>query len=152
MIHKIIYLASDHAGFNLKSRLKTWLGLRGYIVKDFGPVLYNKDDDYPDLIIPLARALAKAKDKGIKGIILGKTGQGEAIVANKIKGIRAVVCYKLNSSILKLTREHNDANILSLAAGFLSEAEAKKAISIFLETKFLNAKRHNRRIQKFNKL
>ena len=149
---KRIYIASDHAGFNLKSRLKTWLELKGYVIKDFGSMSYNKNDDYPDFIIPLSRALSKAKDKNTMGIIIGKTGQGEAMVANKIKGIRAAVYYGKNTNILKLVREHNDANVLSLSGGFLSEKEAKKAISIFLSTNFSNAKRHKRRIRKFNKL
>jgi len=103
-------------------------------------------DDYPDFVIPLAKALSK--DKTFKGVIFGKSGQGEAITANKVKGIRAVVYYGGNLNIIKLSRQHNDSNVLSLGAGFLSYQEAVKAVDLWLKTPFSNALRHKRRLGK----
>lgn len=146
----MILIASDHAGFNLKEKLKPYLEKLGYQVKDMGNFIYNKQDDYPDWILPVAREVSKDPDN-LKGIILGGSGQGEAIVANRIKGVRAVVFYGGPEKIIRLSREHNNANILSLGARFLSEKEAKKAVKIWLETKFLKEERHLRRIKKIDK-
>ena len=143
-----IYIASDHAGFKLKEKLKKYLDNKGYVIKDFGAFQYNKDDDYPDYIIPVAKAVSKDKNKTSKGIILGKSGQGEAIAANKIKGIRAVVYYGGNLNIIKLSRQHGNANVLSLGAGFLFYQEAVKAINLWLSTPFRNEARHKRRLRK----
>jgi len=141
-----IYLATDHAGFELKEKLLGFLVDKGYELEDFGALSYDKQDDYPDFILKAAQAVAL--DEGSKGIILGGSGQGEAIVANKVKGIRAVVYYGGHEDIIRLSREHNDANILSLGARFLSEDEAKKSIELWLNTSFSEEERHKRRIQK----
>ncbi len=141
-----IYFASDHAGFEMKEKLKEFLKEKGYEVEGLGDFVYDKQDDYPDFIFKAAKAVAE--DEGSKGIILGGSGQGEAIAANKVKGIRAVVYYGGPEDIVKLSREHNDANILSLGARFLSEEEAKKVVDLWLKTPFSGEERHQRRIQK----
>lgn len=145
----IIFLASDHAGFKLKNSIKNYLILNGYAIYDFGPQSLNKSDDYPDFIKPCAKKVAKTKDS--LGIIIGGSGQGEAITANKIKGIRAIVLYTLNKKIIKLSKQHNDANILSIGARFLSENQALQAVDLWLKTSFSNASRHKRRIRKIEK-
>ena len=143
-----IYFASDHAGFELKEKLKEFLKEKGYEVEGLGDFVYDEQDDYPDFILRAADAVAK--DKGSKGIVLGGSGQGEAIAANKVKGIRAVVYYGGSEDIIKLSRQHNDANILSLGARFLSEDEAKRAVELWLKTSFSEEERHKRRIQKIS--
>lgn len=145
-----IFLAADHAGFKLKEKIKRYLEKKDYKVKDFGAFQYNKDDDYPDFVFPVAKAVAK--NKNTKGIVFGKSGQGEAIVANKVKGIRAVVYYGGSLSIIKLSRQHGNSNVLSLGAGFINEKQAIKAVEIWLKTSFSNASRHKRRLRKIKLL
>lgn len=147
----MLYLAADHAGFNLKEILKKYLSEElGFEVKDVGDFAYDENDDYPDWILPAARAVADDIKNGIdsKAIILGGSGQGEAIVANKVAGVRAAVLYDYNEDIIKLSRQHNDANVLSLGARFLPEDEAKKAVKLWLKTEFSKEERHQRRIDK----
>lgn len=143
-----VFLASDHAGFDLKNLLVEFLRSEGHEVEDMGPHTLNTTDDYPDLVRPLAEKVAQ--NKGTFGIVLGMSGQGEAMVANRIKGVRAAVYYGNNSEIITLSRQHNDANVLSLAAGFLAEDVAKDAVRIWLDTPFSSEDRHNRRIQKID--
>ncbi len=143
-----IYLATDHAGFELKEKIKKFLAEKGYEVKDFGAFSYNETDDYPDFIRKAAEAVANDSDQG-RGIILGGSGQGEAMVANRHKGVRAAVLYKLDEDIIKLSREHNDANVLSLGARFLKEKDALKAVELWLNIPFSTEERHKRRIDKF---
>ncbi len=143
-----IYLAGDHAGLNSKKKIKVHLQKQGYEVEDLGPHEYNKKDDYPDFVIPLAKKVSQ--DKKSKGIIIAGSGQGEAIIANKIKGIRAAVYHGKNIKFLKLSREHNNANVLCLGARFLNEKEMKTAVKVWLETKFQEG-RHLRRLKKFDK-
>lgn len=147
-----IYVASDHAGFELKEKLRTWLVELGYEVKDFGSFSHNKHDDYPDFIKPLAGEISA--NPGIaKGIILGASGQGEAMTANRFKKVRAAVYYGGDNEIIKLSREHNDANVLSLGARFLSEDEAKSAVKLWLKVDFNGIgenERHARRIKKID--
>lgn len=161
-----IYIGTDHTGYELKEKLKKYLaelGL-GYEVEDKGALKYDTDDDYPDFIRPVAEAVAG--DKGSFGIILGGSGQGEAMVANRVPGARAAVFYaealpdepidiKGEASadsfeMVKLARTHNDANILSLGIRFLSEDQIKFAIELFLSTKFGGEERHQRRIKKIS--
>ncbi len=144
-----IYIAGDHAGFYLKKKIKLYLEKLKYKVEDFGPYNYNKKDDYPDFVIPLARKVAKEKEA--RGIIFAGSGQGEVIAANKIKGIRAALYYGYNISIIKLSRQHNNSNVLCLGVRFLTEKEAKKAIRIWLRTKFQKG-RHLRRLKKIEKI
>ena len=140
-----VFIASDHAGFKLKSELIKFFEKEKIEFEDVGNLKYKKDDDYPDFIIPCVKKVIK--NKGM-GIILGHSGQGEAIAANKVKGARCVVYYGGNEKIIKLSRQHNAANVLSLGAGFVSKVKAKKIVKIWLNCKFSNAKRHKRRLRK----
>lgn len=142
-----IIIASDHAGYNLKEKLKKYLEQLGITYEDIGPKKFEETDDYPDYVIPAAKKVAK-NPKTIKGIVIGGSGQGEAIAANKMKGIRAAVFYGGPLDIVKLSREHNDSNILSLAARFLTEEQAKVAVDTWLKTNFPKEERHIRRIKK----
>ena len=145
----MIFLASDHAGYELKERLKKYLSSLGYEVEDCGAFEYDQGDDYPDFIFPAARKVAEDSLKN-RAIILGGSGQGEAMAANRIKGVRAAVIYSFNEDIIKLSRQHNDANVLSLGARFLSGEEAEAAVKIWLETPFSQEERHKRRIGKLD--
>lgn len=146
----VIYLATDHAGFELKEKVKEYLKNAGFKVEDFGAKSFDADDDYPDFISLAAAAVSKNPNS--KAIILGGSGQGEAIVANKFPHVRAVVYYGRQEDLVRLTREHNDANILSLGARFINAEEAVKAVKLFLETPFTNEERHQRRIEKITKI
>ncbi len=141
-----VYIASDHAGFELKEHLKEYLIKKGVHVEDYGPSEYDETDDYPDTIRPLVEAIATKKD--IYGIIIGGSGQGEAMVANRLKGIRAAVS-GADTKLVSLARKHNDANILSLGARLLSVQGAENLVDIFLNTPFSADERHIRRIRKF---
>ena len=150
-----IILASDHAGFDLKSKLYSFLKDGGYEVIDYGPHELESDDDYPDFVAPIAEEIS-VNTNGVFGIIIGGSGQGEAIMANRFSGVRAVVFNgqyepkdgrEVPNEII-LSREHNDANILSLGARFLSEEEAKVAVKLWLDTPFSGEDRHKRRIAK----
>ncbi|MEM3113052.1 MAG: RpiB/LacA/LacB family sugar-phosphate isomerase [Candidatus Pacearchaeota archaeon] len=143
-----IILGSDHGGFYLKEEIKKYLEKQKIPYEDIGPFRYDKDDDYPDYTIPVA--LKVAKNKNYKGIIFGFSGQGELIAANKVSGIRAALYYGGNKEIIKLSREHNNSNILSLSGGFLSKKEAIEAIDLWLKTPFTNATRHKRRLKKIS--
>ena len=142
-----ILIASDHAGFALKTALIEHLELAGHEVEDMGAYEYDETDDYPDLVLPLAREVAGGD---ALGIVLGGSGQGEAMAANRISGVRAAVYYGGALDVVTLSREHNDANILSLGARFLTEEEAKEAVDVWLSTSFSDADRHARRIEKLD--
>ena len=142
-----IHLASDHAGLELKNAIKNYLKGKGHDVSDHGAHEYDAQDDYPDFIFPCARAVAA--DPESRGIILGGSGQGEAMAANRIKGVRAAVYYGSVREISQLSREHNNANILSLGARFISEDEIYNVIEIWLEETFSGG-RHQRRIEKLD--
>lgn len=161
-----IYLAADHRGFELKEKIKIWLKEWGYEYEDMGAFEFNKDDDYPDFTSKAAERVSQDPENS-KAIIMGCSGQGEAMVANRYKGVRAAVFYgppfnlhrigflgdlnwkNVYEKVIKLSREHNDANILSLGTFFLKESTAKKAIKVWLETPFSGEERHKRRIAKF---
>jgi ribose 5-phosphate isomerase B len=145
---KKIFLASDHAGFELKEALIPFLRERGYEPEDLGPFTNDPADDYPDTVLPVALRIVDARDA--KGIVIGGSGEGEAIVCNRIHGVRAAVYYGGGKEVLKVSREHNDANVLSLGARFLSQEEAKEAVELWLKTPFSGEERHSRRIQKLN--
>ena len=142
-----IHIGTDHAGFELKNKLVEYLNELGHDITDHGAFSYDPTDDYPDFIKPCAEAVAK--DTESLGIILGGSGQGEAMCANHVQGIRAGVYVGGDIEIVKLLREHNDANILSVGARFVAEDEAEKAVQVFLETPFSNDPRHARRLAKF---
>ena len=158
-----IYLGSDHAGFELKEKIKVYLAGLQFEVEDTGAFNYVENDDYPDFVKPFTESVSGEKDSF--GVFFGGSGQGEAMCANRTNGIRAAVFYGpkepiapidikgSNSSdsfeIIKLERIHNNANVLSVGARFVTEDEAKFAIELFLSTKFENEERHTRRINKF---
>jgi ribose 5-phosphate isomerase B len=159
-----IYLAGDHAGFRLKSALTEHLPILGYDVVDLGPTELDPEDDYPDYVNPLAERIAAEPDT--VGIILAGSGQGEAMCANRIKGVRCAVFYGKMTAVealdsegghsqdgfdtVRLARRHNNANILSIGARFVSPEDADAAVRIFLSTPFdTSAPRHERRLGKF---
>ena len=171
-----IYLATDHAGFEMKEAIRLFLELEkdeiikdleknGQIVPniefvDFGAYQYDANDDYPKFISVCAGALSGDIYSGSKdnmAIVFGGSGEGEAMVADKYKGIRAGVVNSENLDIVKLLREHNNANILSIGARFVSEDFAKKAAKTFITTRFLEEEngevtRHERRIDEIENL
>ncbi len=143
--HPII-LASDHAGYALKEEIKAFLTEKGFKTDDMGAHAFVEDDDYPYFMTQAALRIAQDSSGFARAIIFGKSGQGEAMVANRFPGVRAVVYYGGTHEILKLSRQHNDANVLSIGAGFVSGEEAKQAVIEWLETPFSNEERHKRRI------
>ena len=159
-----IALASDHAGFAYLSELESFLKSLGHDIQNYGPQKLRLDDDYPDFIVPAARAVGGGDCD--MGVILGGSGQGEAMAANKIKGVRCAVFYgpavarKVIDAqgrtshdpleIVRLSRQHNDANMLSLAARFVSLGDMKHVIKLWLETSFSDEERHARRVEKLN--
>ena len=146
-----IFLASDHAGFELKEKLFAYVRELGYEVEDMGAHELNPEDDYPDFVTPCAQMVAADSDPpaGGLGIILGKSGEGEAMAANRVRGVRAAVFYGGSHEIIQLAREHNNANVLSIGAHFVTTEEAKEAVKLFLETPFSDSPRHIRRLAKF---
>ena len=139
---KKICIASDHAGFNLKETVKNYLIDKNISVIDLGPT-NNLSVDYPDYAKKVSRRI-KSKKSDI-GILICGSGTGMAISANKIKGIRAAVCYNLTST--RLSRQHNNANIMSIGSRLTKKNDALKLVSVFLNTKF-EAGRHLRRVKK----
>ena len=165
-----VFFAGDHAGFELKAKLIEFTRSLGHEVEDLGPFSYDAGDDFPDFVVPLANKVAQevtplnppSKEGGeVRGIICAASGEGEAICANRLKGVHAVVYYGPVSrtqtdasgkvfDLITSTRQHNNANVLSLGARFMTEEEAKEAVRIFLETPFSNDERHVRRLKKID--
>jgi len=145
----MIYIATDHAGFETKNAIVDYLQDKWIECTDIWPFEYNALDDYPDFIIPCAEKVAENLDNNL-GIILGGSGQGEAIAANKANGIRAAIYYRGDKEILTLSKLDNNANILSLGGRFLTIEQALEAIDIWLEAKFESEERHQRRIDKIS--
>jgi RpiB/LacA/LacB family sugar-phosphate isomerase len=144
---KTIYIGSDHAGFNLKKKVKKLLIEEGYRVEDLGPYKYNPNDDYPDYAIKVCKKVLEDKSRGI---LICTTGQGMDKAANKFPGIYAEVCWSENTA--KHAREHGNANILCLGAIPVGLKLAQKIVKIWLETPFIPAERHIRRINKIKAL
>ena len=140
-----ILISNDHAGVELKNAVNRFLKKKGHVVVNLGD---NSGDsvDYPDIIHPLAKEISNNKEK--IGIIMCGTGNGVSMVANKYKGVRAGLCW--SKEIAELIRKHNDANILSLPARFLSIKQALEIVEVFLKTDFEGG-RHERRVNKINK-
>lgn len=150
---RTIHLGTDHAGFELKEDLKKFLEMKDYEVIDHGAFEFDENDDYPDFILPAT--VAVSQDPNSVGIILGGSGQGEAMVANRVPGIRATVFYGNPSgeeNMAILSKQHNDSNILSLGARFLTVDEAKEAVESWIETAFSGEERHVRRINKIDSI
>jgi ribose 5-phosphate isomerase B len=154
-----ILVGSDHAGFGLKEKLIPYLKELGYEVEDKGAFEYNEEDDYPDFIIPVAREVSKHPNN-VRGIVLGGSGQGEGMAANKFSDVRATIYYgqgqcvvkEEHESIIKISRADNDANILSLGARFITEEEMKEVVKEWLETPFKNTEKYIRRISKMDRI
>ena len=140
-----ILVSNDHAGVELKIAVKDLLESKGYVVENLGDNS-GESVDYPDIIHPLAKEISKNREK--KGIIMCGTGNGVSMVANKYEGVRAGLCW--SKEIAALIRKHNDANVLSLPARFLSIKEALEIVEVFLETDFEGG-RHERRVDKIDK-
>jgi len=147
-----IILATDHAGFDLKEKIKDFLQSKKHDVLDVGAHELNNDDDYPVYMTAAAVKVAEDLSGQTKAIIFGGTGQGEAIVANRFPGVRATVWYGSNLDIVKLSRDHNDANVLSIGARFVNLDEAKEAVELWLSTQFSNDERHKRRITQIDNI
>ena len=137
-----VHIGGDHAAFELHQELLIFLADEGHEVTDHGPFVYDALDDYPVFVI--RAALAVAADPGSRGIVLGGSGNGEQMAANKVAGIRAALCY--NADLARLAREHNDAQVLSMGGRMQSVEEAKEMVRVFLATDFTGEERHQRRI------
>jgi len=137
-----VYLGSDHAGFELKDHLLRWLEEAGHEPVDCGPTVYDAQDDYPPFC--LLAATRTANDPGSFGIVLGGSGNGEQIAANKVAGIRAALVW--SEEISSLARLHNNANVISIGARMHTPEEAARFVEVFLDTAYTNEDRHNRRI------
>jgi len=151
-----IFVGTDHAGYVLKEKLVSSLKAQGHEVIDKGAFEYNEGDDYPDFVIPVAKEVSKDPDNA-KGIILGATGEGEAITANKFPHVRAVVYYgKSNcvvddeADVILRSRQHNNANVLSLGARYFTEEEMMTAVTLWLNTPYSKDERHVRRLAKID--
>ncbi|MBI2613869.1 MAG: ribose-5-phosphate isomerase [Candidatus Levybacteria bacterium] len=143
-----IYLGTDHAGFEFKEKIKEFLLILKYDVVDCGAHVYDKNDDYPDFISKVADSVSK--DTNSRGIVLGKSGAGECIVANKYKGVRAFLA--VNDRNVRLAREHNNANIMSLGSEIVALEKAKDLVKLFLEIPFSAEERHIRRINEIKEI
>jgi ribose 5-phosphate isomerase B len=143
-----IHLATDHAGFSHKEDVKEWLTSEGFAVVDHGAKSFEPLDDYPDYISLAARAVSKSPRD--RGVIFGGSGQGEAICANRFPYVRAAVYYGGELEIPKLSREHNDSNILSIGARFVPIEETKRAIWEWLMTESRGEEKYHRRNRKLD--
>lgn len=145
-----IHLATDHAGFELKNAVRAWLDSEGYSVTDHGAHAYDALDDFPDFIARAAAAVNESKES--RGIIFGGSGQGEAMVANRYPHVRCTVLYSDDADIIRLGREHNDSNMLSIGARFVDEATAKKHIWDWLHIDAASDEKYRRRNEKLTHL
>ena len=137
-----VHLGSDHAGFELKAHLAGWLHEERYEVVDHGPVDYDPVDDYPPFVLRAAAAVVN--DPGSLGVVIGGSGNGEQMAANKVKGIRAALVW--SEEIASLARDHNDANVISVGGRMHTLEEMTRFIDVFLKTPYSNGERHDRRI------
>lgn len=149
--HKIIHIATDHAGFALKQEIVPWLVDQGFTVKDHGAYEYEAMDDFPDFI-SLASKVVSQSSLTECAIIFGGSGQGEAMLANRYANVRATVFYGGDLEIIKLGREHNDSNVLSIGARFVSVEVAKEAILLWLKSEVGQDEKYQRRNQKIEKI
>jgi ribose 5-phosphate isomerase B len=138
-----VHLGSDHAGYELKAALVEWLERAGHEPVDHGPHAYDAVDDYPPYVLRAAEAVVADRDS--LGVVIGGSGNGEAIAANKVRGVRAALAW--NDDTATLGRQHNDANVLSIGARMHTPAEATHFLELFLETPYSNDERHTRRIE-----
>lgn len=143
-----IALGADHAGFKLKEQMRDFLVSLGHEVVDKGAFSFDPADDYPDFIFPVAHAVADGEVE--RGVVFGKSGQGEAMAANRVKGVRAALYLGEDVEVAKLSREHNNANVLSLGTDFVNQDVAQDIVSLWLDTPFSEEERHVRRIKKLD--
>lgn len=151
----MVYLGSDHGGFDLKEKIKKWLTGWGYAWEDMGNTYYDQEDDYPQYAFLVAEKVAAEEKNGKsypmiwrdrpKGILCCRSAVGMVIAANKVQGGRAVVSF--NPKYSKLCREHNDSNIIAFGGDWLEEYQAKKILKMWLETEFTGEERHVRRLK-----
>lgn len=143
-----VHIATDHAGMELSAHLINALSAKGHEVVDHGPEVYDAEDDYPAFCINAATAVVADQTAGVQalGIVLGGSGNGEQISANKVRGVRAALAWNLDTA--KLAREHNDANVVAVGGRQHTVEEATELIEAFLAEPFSDAERHNRRIGK----
>lgn len=137
-----VHIGGDHAAFDMHRELVDWLAEQGHEVIDHGPTQYDELDDYPVFVLRAAQGVAQ--DPGSLGVVLGGSGNGEQMAANKVPGIRAALCY--TTELAGLARQHNDAQVISLGGRFNTVDQAKAMVSIFLETPFSGEERHQRRL------
>src|SRR5215203_1942633 len=137
-----VFLGSDHAGYELKEHLVSWLKANGHEAVDCGPAVYDAVDDYPPFVLRAAEATAGDTDS--LGIVIGGSGNGEAIAANKVKGVRAALAWSDDTATLG--REHNNANVISIGARMHSQEDATRFVQLFLATPYSGEARHTRRI------
>jgi ribose 5-phosphate isomerase B len=137
-----VYLGSDHAGYELKNHLVEWLRSNGREAVDCGPFVFDAADDYPPFCLRAAQRTVA--DPGSLGIVIGGSGNGEQIAANKVKGVRAILAWSERTA--ELGREHNNANVIGIGARTHSEDDVKRMIEVFLTTPFTGEERHQRRI------
>jgi ribose 5-phosphate isomerase B len=146
-----IHLATDHAGFGHKESVRIWLESEGFTVIDHGACRYNPEDDFPIFVMKAGKEVCVGGSRHA-AVIFGGSGQGEALAVNRLKGIRAGVFYGGNNEIIPLMREHNDANVLSIGARFVSVDEAKAMIWQWLHTPFLGTEKYARRNKQIDNL
>lgn len=154
-----IFVGSDHAGFGLKEKLIPYLKELGHEVEDKGAFEYKEDDDYPDFVIPVAREVSRNPNE-VRGIVIGGSGQGEGMAANKFNDVRATVFYgerqcivtEEQESIIKISRADNNANVLSIGARFITEEEMRLAVKEWLDTPFKDTDKYKRRITKMDRI
>ena len=137
-----VHIGGDHAAFELHQELLSFLEAEGHEVVDHGPFEYDAVDDYPVFVLRAAEGVAA--NPGSRGIVLGGSGNGEQMAANKVEGIRAALCY--TTELAQLAREHNDAQVISIGGRMQSVDEAKEMVRVFLATEFTGEERHQRRI------
>ncbi|MFC4561263.1 ribose-5-phosphate isomerase [Nocardiopsis mangrovi] len=137
-----VYIGSDHAGFELKEHLVSWLKENGHEVVDSGPAVYDAADDYPPFVLRAAEGVAA--DPGALGVVIGGSGNGEQIAANKVAGVRAALAWSEDTA--RLAREHNDANVISVGGRMHPLDEATRFVEVFLATPYSGELRHTRRI------
>jgi ribose 5-phosphate isomerase B len=137
-----VHIGGDHAAYELQRDLVAWVAEQGHEVVDHGPVAFDAQDDYPVFVLRAAEAVAG--DPGSRGVVLGGSGNGEQMAANKVAGIRAALCYSTELAVL--ARQHNDAQVISVGARMQTLEEARAMVRAFLDTDFSGEERHQRRI------
>ncbi|MCE0485388.1 ribose-5-phosphate isomerase [Ornithinimicrobium sediminis] len=137
-----VHIGGDHAAYELQRDLVAWVAEQGHEVVDHGPVAFDAQDDYPVFVLRAAEAVAG--EPGSRGVVLGGSGNGEQMAANKVAGIRAALCYSTELAVL--ARQHNDAQVISVGARMQTLEEARAMVRAFLDTDFSGEERHQRRI------